>query len=143
MCTSSAPDVDPSLPEWMTLPDCPEWARRPRYFDVDAVTALEIRRGFVDQRTINARLYRRKYNARKRAERPPAARADRMLAKLKAHVSMWRNHITRAEAAEPGSMEAAQAMLALPSYRAHLAEAQRELSAYVESALCAELACDE
>jgi hypothetical protein len=143
MCTSGAPDVDPSLPEWMTLPDCPEWARAPQYFDLDAVSALEIRRGFVDQRTINARLYRRKYNARKRAERPAAVPADRVLAKLKAHVSMWRNHLARAEAAEPGSMEAAQATLALPSYRAHLADAQRDLSAYVESALRAELARGE
>jgi hypothetical protein len=141
MSTSGATDVA-SLAEWQCHPDCPPWARLSRYADLDAITALSIRRGWLDQATVNARLSRRKYAAKWRAERkrPPA---DRVLAKLKAHVSMWRNHIARAEAAEPGSMEATTALLTLPSYRAHLAEAQAALSAYVESALRAELARDE
>jgi hypothetical protein len=140
MCASSAPEVDGSLPEWMD--DAPEWARDPRYANLDAVTALEIRRGFIGQAAVDHRLHNRKSYAKWKAKRRPRPPADRMLAKLKAHCSMWRNHIARAEAAKPGSPDAMQALFSLPSYRVHLADAEAKLSAYVESALRAELARD-
>jgi len=124
----------------MFAPECPEWARDPQYADLDPVTALEIRRGFIDQRTLNARISRRKYAAKRSVRRMPA---DRRLAKLKAHVTMWRNHIARAESRAPGSIAAIQTALSIHSYRAKLAEAEQELRRYVESALRTELARDE
>jgi hypothetical protein len=149
--TLSQVEADESLPHFMLDPRLPDWIRCDRYRHVSelehCMALFAVRHGN-SQAWFDRNIAQRASRGRRRAKREadeaalPAevreanarrkAQAKR-LTFYKSKVSLWRNQITAAE--ERADM---LSMMELPSLRAQMARAQRDLAAYVDAALQSE-----